>query len=90
MRQVISFDKDDYGIVILCTLKFTDFDPTGSTAVLEVRGDSDRAMTLDGVVASYTVQAPPDFTVGFHVAQVRVTKGAVSISSERFAIKVRD
>jgi len=91
-RKSLTFDADDVGITLECTLVFTDFDPTGASAVLEVREQPDRTMALTGPysdVATYVVQAD-DFTPGYYEAQVRVSKGGVTISSESFLIVVTD
>jgi len=91
-KKSLTFDADDVGITLECTLVFTDFDPTGGTAVLEVTGQADRAMTLTGPysdVATYVVPAG-DFKPGYYEAQVRVSKGGVTISSESFLIVVTD
>lgn len=89
--DLLEFDR---GIVIQATLAFIDFDPTGSTAVLEVDADPPRGMTLivlspTSAVVRYSV-LPLEFTVGSHNAVVRVTKGAASVGSQTpLKIKVK-
>jgi len=91
MKQ-ITFDSQDAGVIIRATLTFTDFDPAGATAVLMYKGlvQAERRvpMAFDGVsVATYTIQ-DGDFSAGFYAAQVQVTNGPVSVSSETFQIQV--
>jgi hypothetical protein len=88
-REVVNISQHDVGIVLECTLTFTDFDLTGASAALYVGSGSDRgrAMSLVGTVASYTVQAN-DFEPGYFDAQVRVTKDDVTVASEVFTLIV--
>lgn len=86
-KKSVQISAGDIGVVIQCTLVFTDFDPSGGTAALYVGNDRGRGMTLVGDVASYTVKAN-DFESGYLDAQVRVTKGGVTVSSETFTLIV--
>jgi len=90
-RKVVQFNADDAGIVIEATLSFTDFDPAGATAALATTllGDEapPRDMDLSGAVATYEVAAG-DFKAGYHIAEVRVTKAGVTVTSEEFLIVV--
>jgi hypothetical protein len=92
MQALGSFDQDDVGIVITCTLTFTNFDPAGATAQLIVTPpggppQTPRTMALVGSIATYTTVAG-DFAAGYYVAEVRVSKAGVVITSEEFLIVV--
>jgi hypothetical protein len=96
MQILTAFDQDDVGINVICTLTFTNFDPTGGVATLIVshpgNDDPPRAMTLTfvslGVWTATYVTVAGDFKPGSYVAEVRVTKGGVSVGSEEFLIVV--
>ena len=85
--QTLTLDSESYGIQINATLTFTDFDPTGGAAALEVIHQPERSMSLVGAVASY-VTTEDDFQPGKYVALVVVTKTGVRVASERFQLKV--
>lgn len=87
VTKVVTIRKNDVGIVLECTLAFTDFDPAGGAAALFVGGDRGREMELAGSVASYTVK-DKDFDGGYFPSQVRVTVGGVTVSSETFILGV--
>jgi hypothetical protein len=88
MKRLV-LDSQGYGINITATLTFTNFDPSGGTALFEVIDQPERAMTLDGpgLVATYTT-VPNEFRRGRYVALVSVTKGPVRVPSERFQLEV--
>jgi hypothetical protein len=78
----------DVGVTIKCTLKLGDFDAAGASVQLHVANDPPRDMSFDNVdLATYTTVAD-DFEPGQHLAQVRLTKGAVTLNSEIFKIPV--
>jgi hypothetical protein len=93
--KTLQISTHDVGITLQATLTFADFDPTGATAVLHVaepRGRGripPRDMSLVGNVASYTVPANIDgagFDPGYYASTIRVTKGAVTVTSEDFLL----
>jgi hypothetical protein len=88
MKRLV-LDSQGYGIEITATLTYTDFDPSGGTAALQVISQPERSMALDapGLVATYTT-VPNDFTRGRYVALVEVTKSGVRVPSERFQLEV--
>ena len=88
MKRMV-LDSKGYGINIVATLTFPDFDPAGGTALLQVIDQPERAMVLDpaGMVATY-VTVPNDFRRGKYIALVEVTKAGVRVPSERFQLEV--
>ena len=87
MQALDPMSAEDSGIAINATLTFTDFDPTGATFELDVRGQAPRAMEFYAGVATY-VTVPGDFVPGYYYASVRATNGGVSVSSEVFMLVV--
>lgn len=90
MHQMLSpalYDTDS-GIAIRCKLKIGSFDASGATAKLHVANQDVRDMSFDDVDTATYVTVPDDFGVGKHQAQVRLTKGAVTMNSEIFFIPV--
>lgn len=92
MKALQSFDANDVGVVITCALTFTNFDPTGATAVLVVTSpggppQAPRTMALVAGAATYTTVAG-DFQPGYYVAEVRVSKAGVVFTSEEFLMVV--
>jgi hypothetical protein len=90
-KQSLTISSRDSGVVIVTTLVFSNFDPADASATLVVKTRPGpartRPMDLVGSVASYTVQ-PNDFVPGYWDAEVQVTKGDITISSEIFTLVV--
>ena len=88
MKRMV-LDSKGYGVNIVASLTFLDFDPSGGTAILQVIDQPERTMVLDGpgLVATY-VTVPNDFKRGKYIALVEVTKAGVRVPSERFQLEV--